>query len=278
MRLALAVCLLTLAASASAQSPLLPPAGRSLALNVDVAWIGWDGEGVGDVGGFVGFVGVHVPFAARAAVVADVPVARVQVDGRIVSAGCGIDCLAPAQGTETFVGNPYVGMRTGQAGDPFSGEVGLRIPTLSLSGYDDEARLAVASAPAFGRREAFASRDLTLVAQGGLAHAATDWLVLRGRAGFAAAFGEPTGAALLEGAVAWRYRPVRLAATGLARFDVSDGGQPLGERAGALVGLEAMATLGRVRPALSLQFPLGEALPDALGPTVGLSLSLDLSP
>ena len=275
MRTLVAALLVSTAAAVSAQAPLLPPVAHGAAVGVEVTRIGWDNGGAGEVRGAVAFLTAHVPISRRAAVVADLPLARISVGGDVFPSLCEINCPRVQQGGEAIVGNPFVGVRAAQAGHPFTGEVGVRWPTVVLGEHPPE-RLAVASGAALGRSEAFAARRAVVIGMGGLGHAFTPAFVVRARGGLSVEVGASVGAALVESELAWRSRTVRVAATSFARVALSDGTATFGERTAAYVGLDAMATLGRVRPGLRARLPLGQALPAPLGPAFGLTLSVAL--
>ena len=266
----------THAPAAQAQSPLLPPVGRGVTVGVEALRIGWENGDNGAVRGSVLFLTGQAPLGAGLRLVLDVPVAVTQPEGAAFPSSCSGPCPEGESGWQEVLGNPYVGLKAAAAGDPYTGEIGVRLPLGRLDGQDQN-QLRVAQLVGFGRAEAFASRRVVVVAMGGLAHAATRHIVLRARAGGTATLGESVGAALVEGEAAWRRRPFRLAATALARVVLSDGKETLAERAGVLVGLEATAALNRLRPGVRIRVPVGTAFfPDALGPTVGVTLSLAL--
>ena len=276
MRTLIAALLVSTAAAVSAQAPLLPPVTRGTAVGVEAMRAGWDNGGVGEVRGVAGFLTAQVPLSDRAALVGDLPLAWVSVSGNVFPSPCEIFCPDVSQGGRAIVGNVYLGVRAARPASPFTGELGVRWPTVLLGKHPQD-RLAVVSGVALGRAEAFASRRPVVVGMAGLGHAWTPRWVARARGGLTVEVGGDVGAALLEGELAWRSPSVRLAATTLFRFALADGVETPAERAAGFVGLDASLTYGRVRPGVRYRVPYGGALPDELGPTFGITLSVAVS-
>jgi len=216
----------------------------------------FDGDGFSFATG-VAFLSARVP-AGKVVLVAELPTAFGSISGV----------------SSTVIGNPYVGLELG--GAEVSGELGVRIPTASVSGDDDFA-VGVGLLSDFDRFEAFMD-DLTAVR-------AAVRFDRREPSGFG--FGGTLAPALLiptkEGdselfvgyaaRVSYAWTGASVGAEFSGRLLVTEGDLDFGERTVHQLALGTGVDLGRWRPGAYVRLPLDQNLSGSLNYVIGVTLA-----
>ena len=256
------------AAQAAAQSPFIPVEPGPSA-GIELVRPGYSARFDDEIGGLTGQVHLSaaLPVSAGVRFIAEVPLAHFDP---------GFDGY---EGSTSRVGNPYLGVRFGDA-SRLGGRFGVRLPLATAGDGGDAAPLETGAFADYDRIEAFMPRVLTVGLAGQMGRTAVSGLMGRivlggdmmvntdgGDPELFASYGAQTGYA--------RYGTAAIIAfTG--RAIVTEGELSLAERTIHQVTLSGAHRFGRVMPTLWLRMPVDGELSELIDYALGFSMRVGI--
>jgi hypothetical protein len=236
-------------------------------LGLEVLRPNFKSEGNNEVSGLALFLSLRAPLSQQLSFVSELPFVHSNYASRSIFL---------RGGSESTIGNPYLGVEIGRKDSPFFGEFGVRLPITS----DDKFGTAlVGFLTDFDRFEAFIPNTLPITGMLNYHHREASGFALRFRGGPSLLIytegGLGDSADLFAGYSAQAgYESERFSLLGglTGRANLTE------EDAGSVhqLGFNASLGLGNVRPGIHFRIPLDDELKESMDFVLGFNLGIQL--
>jgi hypothetical protein len=183
-------------------------------------------------------------------------------------------------GSQSTIGNPYLGLEIGRQNSPVFGEFGVRLP---LASEDNFGAALVGVITDFDRLEAFLPNTLPITGMLNYHYKLASGFTVRLRGGPSLLIytgADNGGSDLFMGYSAQTgYESERVSILGglTGRANLTEGGADFGERSVHQLGFNASVGFGNVRPGLHFRLPLDDDLKESMDFVFGLNLGIQLN-
>lgn len=219
-----------------------------------------------EVSGLLLFLSLRAPMTPQFRFVGELPFVRSSYESNF---------FFTRSGSQSTVGNPYLGFEIGQRGTPFLGEFGIRLPAAS---EDKFGAVLMGIVSDYDRLEAFIPNTVSITGMLNYCHREASGFALRLRGGPSLLLNtDEDDTELFIGYSAQAgYEAPRFSLLGgfTGRAIMTEEDADFDERSIHQLGFNASAQFGKLRPGLHLRLPLDDDLQESLDAVLGLNLVL----
>lgn len=219
-----------------------------------------------EVSGLLLFLSLRAPMTPQFRFVGELPFVRSSYESNSFFA---------RSGSQSTVGNPYLGFEIGQRGAPFLGEFGIRLPAAS---EDKFGAVLMGIVSDYDRLEAFIPNTVSITGMLNYCHREASGFALRLRGGPSLLLNtdEDDTELFIGYSVQAGYEAPRFSLLGgfTGRAIMTEEDADFDERSIHQLGFNVSAQFGKLRPGLHLRLPLDDDLQESLDAVLGFNLIL----
>jgi len=220
------------------------------------------------VSGFAVFLSMRAPLSKQLHFVGELPFVKSNFES---------SSIFFRSGSQSMIGNPYLGLEIGRQDSPLFGEFGIRLP---IASEDKFGAALVGFLTDFDRLEAFIPNALPITGMLNYHHrdASGFALRLRGSPSLLINTGGEDAELFIGYSAQAGYESERLRLLGglTGRANLTEEEADFSERSIHQLGFNASFGLGKIRPGFHFRLPLDEDLKDSLDSVFGFNLGFQL--